>query len=159
MRALLLLPAALLLLLAACGGPPPQDDPQSRIRPFGADEKWSEVAGRGFEVVLIGGEELVPESYLDLHLSQDWKASGTAGCNTWFAVVAVRRGNRIRFNQLSGTRRECPDEPEGLLDQEARFFSLLRRVDSFDWAEGELVLYAGQDPVLVLLPKRPRDES
>ncbi len=142
-------------LLAACGGKA-ENDPENQPRPLSADEQWSEIADRGWEVVRLAGDDLVPGTYVDLHLTSDWKASGNAGCNTWYAFVSTRQGNRIRFTRLTqATRMDCAS-PKDIMEQEERFFEALQLVDSFELDGDQLVLYIGNDPVMVLTPKRPR---
>ena len=151
-RSLLLL--LTVVLLSACGGKP-QDDPEHQERILSADEQWNEITDRGWEVVSLEGKELIPGTFVDLHLSSDWKASGNAGCNTWYAFVSTRNGNRIRFTRLTqATKMEC-EGPDGVMEQEALFFELIQFVDGFSIENGELVLYYGDEDIMVLTPKLP----
>lgn len=142
-----------LLFLAACGSKP-EDDPEYAPRQLTPDEQWDEISDRSWEVITLEGEELLPGTLVDMYLSSDWKASGNAGCNTWFAFIAARQGNRIRFTRFQqATKMDCP-QPEGLMEQEAWFFELIQVVDNFELVDDrELILYSGDEPLLTLWPK------
>ena len=144
--------AALVLVMLGCGGPKPEVDPDAEEFVLSPDQKWEQIAGRGWEVIRLNRNAPIEGSYLDVHFAADGQVSGTGGCNTWFAVVAVRQGNRIRFNRLESTARECPS-PAGIMEQEELFFELLRLADGFELKNDELTFYDGRKAVLTLLPK------
>ncbi len=144
---------AAILLLAACGNKA-NDDPEYQPRQLTADEQWDEISDRSWEVITLEGKELLPGSLADMYLSSEWKASGNAGCNTWFAFIAARQGNRIRFTRFNqATKLDCP-QPKGLMDQEELFFELIQIVDNFELVDDrELILYSGDKKKLTLWPK------
>jgi heat shock protein HslJ len=144
---------ASVLLLAACGNKA-NDDPEYQPRQLTADEQWGEISDRNWEVIQLQGKELLPGTLADMYLSSDWKASGNAGCNTWFAFIAARQGNRIRFTRFNqATNLECP-QPKDLMEQESEFFQVIQLVDSFELVDDkDLKLYSGKKQVMLLWPK------
>jgi heat shock protein HslJ len=68
----------------------------------------------------------------------DGEASGSAGCNQYFATYAIA-GNELTVSELAFTERACL-EPAGVMEQEQEFLAALRGVQRFDIADGQLQL-------------------
>jgi heat shock protein HslJ len=56
--------------------------------------------------------------------------SGSAGCNTYFARHDVR-GSELAISELAYTEMACIS-PEGVMEQEQEFLSLLVNAESFE---------------------------
>jgi heat shock protein HslJ/uncharacterized membrane protein len=74
------------------------------------------------------------------------RVAGKSACNRWFAGYALT-GEGLSIQQAAGTMMACPDD---LMAVERRFLDLLPTVSRFSVTEaGELVLFAGDMPVLI----------
>jgi putative lipoprotein len=101
------------------------------------------------EIIELAGTELVDGQYPTLQLSPDLRASGTSGCNNWFAQATVD-GQSIGFSPAAATRMACPGK--GVSEQESAFFAALEKVAGwamrgqliqlFDTAGAEIILLA-----------------
>ncbi|UCH43362.1 MAG: META domain-containing protein [Dehalococcoidales bacterium] len=74
------------------------------------------------------------------------RVQGSAGCNSYFGDYEVD-GNDISFSGVGNTEMYCM-EPEGVMDQETDYLTILRDSQSFEVADGKLEITAG-DQVLV----------
>jgi len=86
-----------------------------------AGTSWEVVAynnGRQAVVSVLGGTRVTA------HFGEDGRVTGSAGCNQYFASYEVK-GESISIALPGATRRHCA-EPEGAMDQEARFLEALR---------------------------------
>ncbi|HMN28791.1 MAG TPA: META domain-containing protein, partial [Caldilineaceae bacterium] len=68
---------------------------------------------------LIGGTAITAQFAGD-------QVSGSAGCNTYTATV-VHDGDKLSFSDVKATEKTC-SEPEGIMDQEAKFLADLASV-------------------------------
>jgi heat shock protein HslJ len=82
---------AFALLLTACAAPPPASDPSSRT-----------LAGTNWVMVHEAGPRAPPT----IEFRDADRASGSTGCNQWFAQVD-RREAGLTFNSIGMTRRAC----------------------------------------------------
>jgi len=74
------------------------------------------------------------------------RVQGSAGCNSYFGDYEVD-GNDISFSAIGNTEMYCM-EPEGVMDQETDYLTILRDSQSFKVTDGKLEITAG-DQVLV----------
>ena len=95
----------------------------------------------------IEDEELIepiPDIDLKLNFEDDGRVTGFAGCNT-FSGRYVTDGVQIIFRDLLVTQLTC-QQPEGLMDQEARYIQWLERTEEYrlDQAKKhlEFIIYA-----------------
>ena len=72
--------------------------------------------------------ELVPETDLTVSFEED-SLSGHGECRSYEASLGID-GLRIEVNDVLVTARTC-DDPEGLVEQEARFADVLKRATFF----------------------------
>ena len=66
------------------------------------------------------------------------EVSGSSGCNTYFASYEVN-GNRLSIFNLAWTERACLS-PEGVMEQEQEFLSLLDDAESFQGDDMSLTI-------------------
>lgn len=85
-------------------------------------------------------------------LLKDSVAQGSAGCNTYRAPYALD-GTSLSFETVSSTEMLCLD-PEGVMDQEQRYLSILKDVITYhvygrqlwlETADGRALVFATQD--------------
>ena len=66
------------------------------------------------------------------------EASGSSGCNTYFASYEID-GNNLSISNLAWTERTCLS-PAGVMEQEQEFLSLLADTDSFQVDDTSLTI-------------------
>ncbi len=67
------------------------------------------------------------------------EVSGTAGCNTYFAGYEVK-GNKLSIFEMAFTEMACVS-PEGVMEQEQEFLSLLANAQSFQADDTTLTIF------------------
>ncbi len=80
------------------------------------------------------------------------QASGSAGCNRYFASYTLERGV-LRFGAVGMTKMFCVT-PEGAMDQEARYADILSAVTLFEWDANQLTLRTADGRGLVFAAQR-----
>ena len=100
----------------------------SRTDSMGADRGRVALAGTSWEVRELRDDAGAPGlvlagTQLTVAFGDDGRATGSAGCNSYFAAYAVE-GGTITIGLPGTTRRFC-GEVEGLMEQEARFLGAL----------------------------------
>ena len=130
--ALLALAIVVLLSLGACGlvGPSTSDP----------------LEGTSWRLMTLGGSGLIPGTEITLAF-EGGQARGSSGCNTYGGSYEVD-GDKITMTDLYMTEMACLD-PEGVMDQELDYLELLRDAQAFQVDEGELVIEAAGDEVLI----------
>lgn len=71
---------------------------------------------------------------------EEGKASGTAGCNSYFGPYTLQ-GDGLSFGPPASTKMYCQD-PAGVMDQESQYLNLLEGVTTFDLDGARLTLRA-----------------
>ena len=71
--------------------------------------------------------------------STEGEVSGSAGCNTYWAVYEVKGGELSIFD-MSFTEMACIS-PEGVMEQEQVFLSLLAKAQSFEANDATLTIF------------------
>lgn len=80
------------------------------------------------------------------------QASGSAGCNSYGGVYTLERGT-LRIGGIAMTKMNCVT-PEGLMEQEMRYGSILSDVMLFEWDTDQLTLRTADGRGLVLTARR-----
>lgn len=107
------------------------------------------LAATPWQITEVAGAPIVAGPSLDLRFDTQGRMAGHAGCNSWFTEYALS-GEGLSIGPIGATRMACPPP---ILDQEARLFAALARVTRFDLTDaGDLVLHAGDTPVLLAQP-------
>ncbi|MEM9372486.1 MAG: META domain-containing protein [Planctomycetota bacterium] len=156
-----ILACATLVPIAAspgCSEPTAPPPPAIDAAPFAAAVRqaeldWTWIAGTEWVLGAIEGADPIGQpARLSFKSDQTWM-SGSGGCNT-FTGGFVRRGvDGIGIGPIRVTRMFC-DEPEGVMQQEARLLHLLAQVSSYRATEDTLVLYDDTRPVLIYVADR-----
>ena len=71
--------------------------------------------------------------------SDKGEVSGSAGCNTYFARYEVR-GNKLSILEMAWTEMACLS-PEGVMDQEQEYLTILANAQSFQADETTLTIF------------------
>lgn len=71
--------------------------------------------------------------------TDDGHLSGAAGCN-WYGTYYRIEGEQLFLEDIASTDFHC-SSPEGILEQERQYFSLLDRTAAYDITAGTLTLY------------------
>jgi heat shock protein HslJ len=105
-------------------------------------------------LVEVGGAPVSPlpgtrQPFILLDKAQK-KASGFAGCNTFFVGYTLD-GASLKFGPVGSTRMACPGPEAGL---EAEFFKALDKVRGWKIKEGELLLQDGSEVLARFSQKR-----
>jgi heat shock protein HslJ len=83
----------------------------------------------------------------------DGSLSGTSGCNSYFASYSVD-ADSIGIGPIGSTLAFC-GEPEGVMDQEAAYLSLLEDADRYERDDDSLTLLQGDTVLIVYHAARP----
>ena len=120
------LAAAILLGLAACAG--------------GGGTTGDPLKGTSWRLTTLGGASLIPGTEITATF-EDGEVRGSA-CNTYGGTYRVS-GDRLTMSEVFMTEMACV-EPQGIMEQELAFFSLLTSAQSFKLTDGGLrILGAG----------------
>lgn len=109
-----------------------------------------DLEGRDWALTQLGDDstsgELVQGTVITATF-EDGTVAGSSGCNNYFADYAVD-GDAIEVGPAGSTLMFC-ESPEGTMDQEQTYLSLLQTADSFDVSGDTLTLSADGTTVLV----------
>ena len=105
----------------------------------------SRLTAAEWEATSLNGAPLVAGSRLTLRL-EDGRASGTAGCNRYFASYDISGRSGIRFSGVGSTRMACA---EPLMEQERRYLNTLENASGYNfYRNGELTVVAADGRVV-----------
>lgn len=115
---------------------------------FSADQVWVLTEMRGKEFVLAEGQKKVtllinPETGV---------ASGTNGCNRFFARVKMDGMSKISFGDFNGTKMACP---EAFHKTERNFMQAIEHCDEYRLGEYTLELLQNGRVVLAFEKEKP----
>jgi len=97
----------------------------------------ADLEGTEWLLVELGREQAVPEEPpITLRFERE-RASGTAGCNSYFAGVTEVVPGHIAFNGMGATRMACP---EPVMDLERSYLKTLAGTTHYSFLGGRLVL-------------------
>jgi heat shock protein HslJ len=114
------------------------------------DTAWEVIAynnGRQGVISVITG------SRITVRFGEDGQVTGSAGCNSYFAVYKLE-GEALSVGPSSATRRFC-DEPQGLMQQEALFLAALQSAATFRIDGDRLELRTADGALAVSLTRSP----
>jgi heat shock protein HslJ len=127
----------LVLLLAGCSSEPADSALQDGT-------KWT--------LVSLAGEPPLEGTAVSIEFTED-EIAGSAGCNHYFGTYALS-GSDITISDIGWTEMYCMN-PEGVMDQEEAYLTVLESVASYRVGLGQLALYdeAGTQ-ILVFDPQK-----
>lgn len=104
------------------------------------------LTGIEWRLVSIGpsGNEtpLVPGTTVTLRFSEEGRASGSSGCNSYGGTYEVR-GDNLSFGRIASTRRACVDQRAN--EQESRFLSGLESATRFRLTPNRLTILSDRN--------------
>ena len=83
----------------------------------------------------------------------DGSLSGTSGCNSYFTSYATD-GDSIGVGPIGSTMAFC-NEPEGVMDQESAYLSLLEKADRYERDDDTLTLLQDDTVLIIYNAARP----
>ena len=95
----------------------------------------------------------LPGTEITASFSADGSVSGNAGCNGFQGSYQSGDG-ALSFGLMAITQMACP-EPEGVLEQETRFFNMLNQADEYRMSGGNLILTTPSGEQLLFSPSAP----
>ena len=95
------------------------------------------LTGTAWQAIRIAGDVIPPRIDITLNFDSDGRASGSSGCNRYFADI-TRDGRNLTIGQIGGTRRMCP-ELEMLAER--RFLGALEQIDGWAMRGQDLILF------------------
>jgi len=93
-------------------------------------------SSQSYQVEWIGERPLIDNSMLTLTLVDSQRASGLAGCNTWFAEYQLNK-NQLTLHNIATTRKLCAP---ALMEQEQRFLAYLAGIQRWEFSEQQQLL-------------------
>ncbi len=97
----------------------------------------AKLNGNAWELTAINGSAPISGTNVSLSFDEDGVA-GSAGCNRYFGSYEVD-GKKLSFGPLGSTRMAC-SEPEGVMEQEMRFLTLLGAAEGYKVKNGVLTI-------------------
>jgi heat shock protein HslJ len=112
-----------------------------------AERDWAWISGTRWNAAQIEGKAPIPDTALWIRFEDHTWMSGSAGCNRLTAGYSRRGIDGLKVSQIAATRMLC-NQPEGVMQQEARFLHLLSSADAYHAEPDNLELIT--DGVVVL---------
>lgn len=128
--------------------PAPTATPLPPANPL-ANTRWNVVNyndGAGIVTLLTG-------TSITLDFGANGQVTGNSGCNSFSAGYSVN-GNGLTITQPSGTQQFCA-EPEGVMDQEARFLASLPTAASFRINGNQLEVQNSAGQIIIVASQAP----
>jgi heat shock protein HslJ len=110
-----------------------------------AETSWEVTAYNNGQQAVVS---VLADTGITAHFGADGRVTGSAGCNQYFASYQLK-GESIRIALPEAARRHCA-EPQGAMDQEARFLEALRSAATFR-LEGERLALRTADGALAII--------
>ena len=120
------------------------------------------LAGTAWEVVgFNNGKQAVTSVLRGTHITarfeEDGRVTGSAGCNRYFTSWETA-AESISIGMPATTRMACA-EPDGIMEQEARYLEALHTAASFRFDGDRLVLRTAEGAIAVTLMRAPAELS
>jgi heat shock protein HslJ len=108
-----------------------------------------ELSG-SWSLASLDGGSLIPGTSITATFNNG-RVTGTAGCNQYFASYSTA-GSTLAIGAAGSTKMYC-NSPEGVMEQEALYLSLLSKAASYSTDDGRLVIRDGSgESILVFTP-------
>lgn len=124
-----------LAMLSGCADKQKELEPRTDTRPMvnaieQAEQDWIWISGEQWYLVTIDGKAPITSTTINLNFKQHTWLEGDAGCNRFTASYIRKADSGLKITEVLSTRMYC-SEPTGVMQQESRFFNLLKQVDSY----------------------------
>ncbi len=111
------------------------------------------LAGSSWIAESVDSEGMVGRPPITLSFESAERATGSAGCNRYFATVRMTSISHVRFSDVGSTRMACPSE---VMEREQRYLAALGSVRSYRLDGQALVLLDDKFLARVPLIRPPR---
>lgn len=148
-------------LILACGAPTlgvgcasksKELEPRVDTRPMvgeirQAEKDWAWIAAQQWHLRTIDGAPPLAHTRLRLSFKEHTWLEGEAGCNRFTASYTRKADAGLRVSEILSTKMFC-GFPDGVMQQESRFFLLLQMIDAYHAEPDRLDLLADGAVVL-----------
>lgn len=147
-----LLSAAVLCTMAGCADQNKELEPRTDTRPMvgeirQAEQDWAWIAAQQWYLESIEGALPIPGTRIRLSFKEHTWLEGDAGCNRFTASYTRKANAGLQVSEILSTKMYCA-HPDGVMQQESRFFHLLQSIDAYLAQPDRLDLY--RDDTIVL---------
>lgn len=119
-----------------------------------AEQDWSWVSGQTWLLQTIDAQPVIEDTELTLHFKEHTWLEGKAGCNRYTGGYTRLAEAGLSVSDIISTRMFC-GFPEGVMQQESRFFHLLTQADSYSASADRLDFLSDGQIVLSFTPVIP----
>ena len=95
-----------------------------------AEQDWTWISREQWYLRTIDGHPPIPQTSIRLSFKEHTWLEGDAGCNRYTASYDRKADAGLKVSEILSTRMFCAS-PEGVMQQESRYFNLLKQVDSY----------------------------
>ena len=139
-------------ILTGCIDKKKELEPRPNVRPMvdaiqQADEDWIWISGQRWYLTSIEGNPVLGDTAPNLNFKEHTWLEGDAGCNRYTASYVRKAEAGLQVKEILSTRMFCA-QPVGIMQQESRFFQLLKQVDAYHAEPDKLTLFIDSDIVL-----------
>jgi len=148
----LILFGALATILSGCTHHDKELEPRPDTGPMvnaiqQAEQDWVWISGQQWYLITLEGQFPIAGTTINLNFKQHTWLDGDAGCNRFTASYTRKADTGLQITEILSTRMFCA-EPEGVMQQESRFFHLLKRIDAYHAEPNKLDLLSNDAVVL-----------
>lgn len=118
-----------------------------------AKEDSFSLEGTRWELLQLGGEEILPATFISAEFREDGMVGGSSGCNSYSAPYEVEK-NIINIGPSMGTLMACPDP---IMEQENAYLKALESAKSYQLEDQNLVLADGEGTNLLVFEKNEQN--
>jgi heat shock protein HslJ len=138
--------------LSGCADKHKELEPRVDTRPMvdaiqQAEEDWIWISGQQWALATIEGQIPIPNTSLRLNFKEHTWLEGDAGCNRYTASYVRKADAGLQISEVLSTRMYCA-QPAGVMQQESRYFHLLKQIDAYHAEPDRLDLLADGAVVL-----------
>lgn len=116
-----------------------------------AEQDWVWISGTQWMLETLEGAAPIPNSEIRLNFKEHTWLEGHAGCNRYTASYIRKADAGLKIDEILSTRMYCAS-PEGIMQQESRFFNLLKQVDAYHAEPDRLELIADGAVIITFKP-------
>jgi heat shock protein HslJ len=108
------------------------------------------LEGTEWKLLTYSGTQPIEASTITA-IFEDGEVRGKSGCNSYFGSYQIK-GDNISISQVGATLMACLD-PEGIMDQEAAYLSMLVEAESYEFVNEQLIILTSDGASLTFTPQ------
>ena len=156
-----LLAFGVLSTLIGCANRHKEIEPRPDTRPLvnaiqQAEQDWIWISGQQWHLITIEGKSPIPGTNLRINFKQHTWLEGDAGCNRFTASYTRKADAGLKVTEVLTTKMYCA-QPKGVMQQESRFFHLLKQIDAYHAEPAKLQMFADGAVVLTFMALEDED--